>query len=105
MDGQSWSQQFSWGTASVNEGVVLELTRQGMIVAMMVSLPILAVSLFVGLAVSIFQAVTQVQEMTLTYVPKLMLAGVAMALSGGWMLSTLVGFMKLCFNQASKVQM
>ncbi|MBL8059725.1 MAG: flagellar biosynthesis protein FliQ [Chthonomonas sp.] len=89
----------------MNEGVVLELTRQGMIVAMMVSLPILAVSLFVGLSVSIFQAVTQVQEMTLTYVPKLMLAGVALALSGGWMLSTLVGFMKLCFNQASRVQM
>jgi flagellar biosynthetic protein FliQ len=89
----------------VNEAVVLELTRQGMLIALMVSLPILAVSLFVGLAISVFQAVTQVQEMTLTYVPKLLLAGLTVALAGGWMLSTLVGFMRLCFQHAAKVTM
>lgn len=105
MDGRWSFPQFSRGTDSMSEGIVLELTRQGLMVALMVSLPILAVALFVGLAISIFQAVTQVQEMTLTYVPKLVLAGVTVALSGGWMLSVLVGFMKVCFSQAAKVNL
>lgn len=105
MAGLSLYRRFCPVTVSMSEGIVLELTRQGLIVALMVSLPVLAVALFVGLAISIFQAVTQVQEMTLTYVPKLILAGFTVALSGGWMLSTLVGFMKLCFTQASKVNL
>lgn len=79
------------------------MARQGMIVATMVSLPILAVCLFCGLAVSVFQAVTQVQEMTLTYVPKLIGAGIVFLLSGTWMMTTLVSFMRMCFEQASRV--
>lgn len=82
---------------------VLEIARQGLLVAAMVSLPILAVALFVGLAVSVFQAVTQVQEMTLTYVPKLLGAGLVLVLTGGWMLTTLVGFVGRCFQLAAGV--
>ncbi len=87
----------------MNETIVLELTRQGLVVALMVSAPVLAVALFVGLAVSVFQAVTQVQEMTLTYVPKILGAVAVVALTGGWMLNTLVVFMRLCFQQAARV--
>jgi len=82
---------------------IIEMARQGMVVATMVTLPILAVSLFCGLAVSVFQAITQVQEMTLTYVPKLIGAGIVFLVGGSWMMTTLVTFMRMCFEQASKV--
>lgn len=87
----------------MNETNVLEITRQGLSVAVMVGLPILAVALFLGLLVSVFQAITQVQEMTLTYVPKLIGAGLVLVLFGGWMMSTLVSFMRFCFEHAAHV--
>ena len=87
----------------MNNGEVLEIGRQGMQVALMVSMPVLAVSLFFGLLVSVFQAITQVQEMTLTFVPKLIGVGVIMLLMGSWMLSTLVQFMVLCFQRVGTV--
>lgn len=89
----------------MEQGVVLDLARQGMTVALMVSLPILAVALFVGLLVSVFQAVTQVQEMTLTYVPKILCVGLVTALMGNWMLTTLVSFTRVCFDHAGGVLM
>lgn len=67
----------------------------------MVSLPILAVTLFLGLLVSVFQAVTQVQEMTLTFVPKLLGVAVILAFMGNWMLTTLVTFMHTCFQRVA----
>ncbi|HVT14124.1 MAG TPA: flagellar biosynthesis protein FliQ [Fimbriimonadaceae bacterium] len=77
---------------------VLDVGRQGLQVALMVSLPILAVTLFLGVLVSVFQAITQVQEMTLTFVPKLVGVGLVLAFLGGWMLNTLVKFTVLCFQ-------
>ncbi len=72
-------------------------------VALMVSLPVLAVALFVGVLVSVFQAITQVQEATLTFVPKLIGVGLVMAMMGGWMLTTLVSFVHLCFEHAARL--
>lgn len=69
----------------------------------MVSLPILAVTLFLGLLVSVFQAITQVQEMTLTFVPKLIGVGLVMTFMGGWMLNTLVKFTVLCITKTATV--
>ncbi len=69
----------------------------------MVSLPILAVSLFVGVLVSVFQAITSVQEMTLTFVPKLIGVGLVLAMFGSWMLTTLVSFTQICIQHAAKV--
>ncbi|HZH97683.1 MAG TPA: flagellar biosynthesis protein FliQ [Fimbriimonadaceae bacterium] len=86
----------------MDQSSVLEIGSQGVQVALMVSLPILAVTLFVGLAVSVFQAVTQVQEPTLTFLPKLVGVGAVMALMGSWMLTTLVTFMTACINQAAR---
>jgi len=82
---------------------VLLIGRQGIEVALMVSMPILAVSLFLGLAVSVFQAVTQVQEATLTFVPKLIGIGIVVTFMGGWMLTTLVSFTTLCFDHAARL--
>ncbi len=81
---------------------VLDIGRQAMEVALMVSLPILATTLFLGVLVSVFQAITQVQEMTLTFVPKLIGVGLVLALLGSWMLTTLVGFVQICFEQAAR---
>lgn len=87
----------------MNHGIVMELTRQGILVAMMVTLPVLAVALFVGLLVSVFQAVTQVQEMTLTYLPKILGCAAVITAMGSWMLTTLVKFMVLCFDQIARI--
>ncbi|MCG9894323.1 MAG: flagellar biosynthesis protein FliQ [Fimbriimonadaceae bacterium] len=84
-------------------GSVLEVTRQGFTVALLITLPILAVALFVGLAVSVLQAMTQVQEMTLTYVPKMIGAAIVVMMMGSWMLTTLVRFTQFCFQAAEQV--
>jgi len=76
----------------VNEAVVLGLARESLMVALLVGAPILGVSLVVGVVVSVFQAVTQVNEMTLTFVPKLIGVFVAMLIFGPWMLETLLSF-------------
>jgi flagellar biosynthetic protein FliQ len=87
----------------VTEGIVLDLAHQGIMVALMVSMPILAVALFFGLAVSVFQAVTQVQEMTLTFVPKIVGAAIVLVTMGSWMLDTIVRFAAVCFEQVAKI--
>lgn len=87
----------------MDQGIALELARQGMQVAIMVALPILAVSLFVGVLVSVFQAITSVQEMTLTFVPKLIGAALVGIFLGNWMLAQLVTFTHLCFEHIARV--
>jgi flagellar biosynthetic protein FliQ len=87
----------------MNHSIVMDLARQGVAVALMVTLPLLAVSLFVGLAVSVFQALTQVQEMTLTFLPKVIGSSVVVLLMGSWMLTSLVRFTHLCLDHAAHV--
>ena len=86
----------------MDQGSVLAIGRQALEVALMVSLPILGVALLIGVAVSVFQAVTQVQEATLTFVPKLVGLGLMFTFIGGWMISTLVHFMQTCFDHVAK---
>lgn len=71
---------------------VIEIAMQTMMVALKLSAPILLSALTVGFAVSLFQSMTQIQEFTLAFVPKLVAVGVAMLVSGNWMLHTLVNF-------------
>jgi len=61
---------------------------------LMVSAPILLVVLVVGLVVSVFQAATQINEATLSFVPKIIAAVVVLAVAGPWMLSTLVDYLR-----------
>jgi flagellar biosynthesis protein FliQ len=62
--------------------------------AMIVCAPVLGVTLVVGLLISIFQVVTQLQEMSLAFIPKLLVAGLTLIAFGGWMLLRLVVFSK-----------
>jgi len=87
----------------MDNSLVLNVGRQALQVALMVSLPILATSLFLGILVSVFQAITQVQEMTLTFVPKLIGVGLVLTFLGGWMLNTLVSFVLSCFGHIATV--
>lgn len=61
--------------------------------------PILGVALVVGVAVSILQAVTQIQEMTLTFVPKILAIGLTLLVCGAWMLRSLVSFSEQLFSR------
>ncbi|MCS7066731.1 MAG: flagellar biosynthesis protein FliQ [Fimbriimonadales bacterium] len=76
----------------MSQGEVLELGRQAMLVGLQVALPILISALVVGLIVSVFQAVTQIQEMTLQFIPKIIAVGLVALLAGGWMLTQIVEF-------------
>jgi flagellar biosynthetic protein FliQ len=76
----------------VTPDTVLALGREAALTALWVGGPILGVVLLTGLVVSVVQAVTQVQEMTLTFIPKVVAVGLVIALLGHWMLGRLVGF-------------
>jgi flagellar biosynthetic protein FliQ len=85
----------------VNESDVIALGQQALTVALSVSLPVLLFGLIAGVLVSIFQAVTQIQEMTLTFVPKMLAVALALLLFGSWMLNQLVGFTQRAFTHAA----
>jgi flagellar biosynthetic protein FliQ len=70
----------------------MEVASKAMWVTLQVSMPILGVTLVVGLLVSIFQAVTQLQEPTLTFIPKVLATVVVIVVAGPWMLNTMLGF-------------
>ena len=81
----------------MNEAVVIGLAREALWTALLVGGPILGITLVVGLVVSLLQAVTQVNEMTLTFVPKLIAVFVGMLLFGPWMMETMVSFSATLF--------
>jgi flagellar biosynthetic protein FliQ len=76
----------------MSDTAILALALQTMLVALKLSAPILVTSLVIGFTVSLFQSMTQIQEFTLAFVPKLVGVGIALLLSGNWMLHTLVDF-------------
>lgn len=71
---------------------VLDIFAQGMLVASKLAGPLLGVALVVGVGVSLFQTVTQIQEMTLSFVPKVIGLAVVLLVSGNWMLREITSF-------------
>jgi len=78
----------------MNAQMVLTMGQEALTMLLMVSAPVLGVVLLVGLLVSLFQAVTQINEATLAFVPKLVGAMAVFALAGPWMLSVLVEYIR-----------
>lgn len=76
---------------------VMTMGRQAMEVTLMVAAPMLLVALVIGLVVSIFQAATQINEATLSFIPKLVGIFVALVIAGPWMLSTMLDYMRQVF--------
>ncbi len=72
---------------------VIDVARDGIMVTLTVASPVMLVALAVGLAVSLFQALTQIQEMTLAFVPKILVIFVSILVMAPFMLSTMTGFM------------
>ena len=73
--------------------LVMDIAAKALYLVIQASLPILLVSLVIGLIVSIFQTVTSIQEQTLTFVPKILAIFVALIICGHWMLNKIVDFM------------
>ncbi|WP_022670168.1 flagellar biosynthesis protein FliQ [Hippea alviniae] len=71
---------------------VVAIGKEAMKITMLLSMPILIVSLIAGLLVSIFQAVTQIQEMTLTFIPKIIATAVALIFLAPWMTKLMVNY-------------
>ena len=79
-------------------GEAIDLGREALMLTLAVSLPILIAALIVGLTVSVLQAVTQVQEYTLSFVPKILAVLLVAAAAGPWMLAKLVEFARQMFG-------
>ena len=71
---------------------VMEVGRQALLVIIMLSAPVLLTALAIGLAIGMIQAATQIQEMTLSFIPKLLGMFVALLIAGSWMLDLVVNF-------------
>ncbi len=78
----------------MNYEFILGFSRQALETMLLVSLPILGLSMVVGLIISIFQSVTQIQEMTITFVPKIVVTFVGLLIFGSWMLGKLADFLR-----------
>ena len=78
---------------------ILDIALDTMFVALKLSAPILLTALVLGFAISLFQAMTQIQEFTLAFVPKVVGVGVALIISGNWMLHTLIDFTQDLFDR------
>ncbi len=76
----------------MSQDLVVNLAMSAMELAMMIGLPLLMVGLIIGLVVSVFQAVTQIQEQTLSFIPKIIGVTVVIAVAGPWMLGQLLGY-------------
>ena len=76
----------------MDENLIFDLTRQALWIAVRMSAPLLIVALVTGVVIGLFQALTSVQEMTLTFVPKIGLMLVVFWVSMSFMTATLVGF-------------
>lgn len=88
----------------MNADIVVSLVAKGLELALIISAPTLIAGLVVGLLVSIFQAVTQIQEMTLSFIPKIIVMVVIIGLTFPWMLSTLMEYtMALMQNMNSYI--
>ena len=82
----------------MNAQAVLTFAQEALLLLLTISLPVLLTVMVVGLVVSIFQAVTPINESTLSFVPKMVAAVVVFAVAGPWMISTIVDFIRRTFE-------
>ncbi|MBA7605548.1 MAG: flagellar type III secretion system protein FliQ [Calditrichaeota bacterium] len=82
---------------------VVFISNQTLITALYLLLPILGSALLVGILVGLFQAVTSIQEITLTFIPKIAVVGLVILLLMPWMLDLVIGFNLLIFDQITQM--
>ena len=82
----------------MGEGLVLDIAREALYTILLISAPVLGLTLLVGLLVSVFQATTQIQEPTLTFIPKIIAALFSIMVFGPWMLGIIIDFTTRLFG-------
>lgn len=87
----------------MNELAIMTIVKKALITGLLIAGPLLIISLVVGLIISIFQAATQIQEQTLTFVPKLIAIILVLVLGGPWMLNKLVVLTSELFQSISTI--
>lgn len=87
----------------MSENMVIGIIKDAVQTGLIVGAPILIVSVVVGLIISIFQATTQIQEQTLTFVPKLIAVAVIGLITGSWMLQQIVAFTERIFTYIAHI--
>ena len=88
----------------ITDADILDIAREMIFTVIRCSMPLLLVSLIVGLVISIFQTITSIQEQTLTFVPKLLAIFLALLLLGGWIMGSCVEFLEnMCNSFANYV--
>ncbi|RED52476.1 flagellar biosynthesis protein FliQ [Aestuariispira insulae] len=88
----------------MSEQEALDFARESIFVLLKLGLPIMMVGLIVGLTIAIFQALTQIQEMTLTFVPKIIVVFLSMLVFLPWMMDVLFDFMALVADHIINIQ-
>ena len=83
----------------MTDAAVIEIAVHAIMISAKLAAPILVVSLAIGLGISIIQSVTQIQEVTLTFVPKLVGVGLVILLAGHWMLREMIAFTNTLFSE------
>ncbi len=87
----------------MTEEIVIEIIKEAFYTTFIIILPVLGVSLVVGIIISIFQAATSIQEMTLTFVPKILVTAIAIIFLLPWMMDKIISFTLKIFAMFSSV--
>jgi flagellar biosynthetic protein FliQ len=82
----------------MNPALVIDIGVRAMVVAAKLGAPMLITALVVGFAISVFQSITQIQEVTLSFVPKVVAVALALVISGQWMISEMISFTQSLFT-------
>lgn len=82
----------------MDTGTVINIARQTVWIIVKTAVPVLLVSMIVGLVISLFQTLTSIQEQTLTFVPKLLAIMIAIMIMGNWLLNEIVSFMQMLWG-------
>ncbi len=83
----------------MNDAAIIDVATQVMLVTAKLCAPVLVTALVVGFGISLFQSATQIQEQTLSFVPKMICVGVALIFTGNWMINELVVFTQQLFEK------
>ena len=83
----------------MNQNAVLDIAMQGILISAKLAAPVLVTALVVGFAISFLQSITQIQEVTLSFVPKAIAVAIALIVSGNWMISEMVSFTNALFEK------
>lgn len=83
----------------MNPAIVIDIAVRALIVAAKLGAPMLITALVVGFAISVFQSITQIQEVTLSFVPKAVAVSIALIVCGQWMIAEMVTFTQTLFGQ------